>query len=90
MNAPVNLRTGLEELDRDECLRLLRSATLGRLAVVIGGQPLVFPVNFTLDGDAVVSADRRGHQAVRARATARSRSSATTSTCCTTPAGASS
>ena len=30
------------------------AAVSARIAVVIGGQPLVFPVNFTLDGDAVV------------------------------------
>ena len=47
-------QTGLLELDRDECLRLIASAPIGRLAVVIAGRPLVFPVNFTLDGEAVV------------------------------------
>ncbi len=54
MDTRIDSRTGLEELDRDECLRLIAHATLGRLAVVVAGQPLVFPVNFTLDGDAVV------------------------------------
>lgn len=54
MEGQVDRRTGLEELDRDECLRLLAHAPLGRLAVVVGGRPLIFPVNFTLDGDAVV------------------------------------
>jgi hypothetical protein len=54
MDARIDRRTGLEELDRDECYRLLADAPLGRLAVIVGGGPLVFPVNFTLDGDAVV------------------------------------
>lgn len=54
MGARIDHRTGLEELDRDECLHLLAESPLGRLGVVIGGQPLVFPVNFTLDGDAIV------------------------------------
>lgn len=54
MGARIDQRTGLEELDRDECLRLLAGSPLGRLGVVIDGQPLVFPVNFTLDGDAIV------------------------------------
>lgn len=26
----------------------------GRLAVVVGGRPLVFPVNFALDGESIV------------------------------------
>jgi uncharacterized protein len=50
----IDLRTGLEVLDREECLALLERNSLGRIAVVVGGRPLVFPVNFTLDGDAVV------------------------------------
>jgi uncharacterized protein len=54
MEARFDQRTGLEELDRDECLRLLARSPLGRLGVVVGGRPLVFPVNFTLDGDAIV------------------------------------
>jgi nitroimidazol reductase NimA-like FMN-containing flavoprotein (pyridoxamine 5'-phosphate oxidase superfamily) len=54
MAARIDERTGLEELDRGECLRLLGLAPLGRLGVVIGGRPLVFPVNFTLDGQVIV------------------------------------
>jgi hypothetical protein len=54
VNGGVDPRTGLEELDQAECLRLVRESSLGRLAVVVDGQPLVFPVNFTLDGSAVV------------------------------------
>jgi hypothetical protein len=54
MAAGIDLRTGLEELERDECLRLLARAPIGRLAVVLGGHPLVFPVNFALDGNAIV------------------------------------
>jgi nitroimidazol reductase NimA-like FMN-containing flavoprotein (pyridoxamine 5'-phosphate oxidase superfamily) len=44
----------LSTLPRDECLQLLASQELGRLAVVDDGQPLIFPVNFALDGDLVV------------------------------------
>lgn len=47
-------RTGLEVLSRDECLRLLATHGLGRLAVVVGGRPLVFPVNYALDGTSIV------------------------------------
>jgi hypothetical protein len=54
MAARIDPRTGLEELGRDECLELIAHCAIGRLAVVIDGRPLVFPVNFTLDGTAVV------------------------------------
>jgi uncharacterized protein len=50
----VDSRTGIEWLDRDECLRLLGSDDIGRIAVVAGGAPSVFPVNYALDGDAIV------------------------------------
>jgi nitroimidazol reductase NimA-like FMN-containing flavoprotein (pyridoxamine 5'-phosphate oxidase superfamily) len=47
-------RTGIEMLDREECLRLLATQEVGRVAVVDHGQPHVMPVNYVLDGDAVV------------------------------------
>ena len=50
----VDARTGIEWLERDECLRLLAAGDLGRLAVVDGTTPLVFPVNYVLDGGTIV------------------------------------
>jgi nitroimidazol reductase NimA-like FMN-containing flavoprotein (pyridoxamine 5'-phosphate oxidase superfamily) len=47
-------RNGLEVLDRDECLRLLDGATLGRVAVTSAALPTVLPVNFRLAGDRIV------------------------------------
>src|SRR6266508_4316639 len=48
-------RAELDELDRDECFRLLASVPVGRIAVCGPGQaPLVVPVNFALDGDVIV------------------------------------
>lgn len=47
-------RNGLEVLDRHECLRLLGSATLGRVGITVGALPVVLPVNFRLVGDRVV------------------------------------
>lgn len=44
----------LTPVERDECLALLRSAEVGRLAVGDGGQPLVFPVNFAMAGESPV------------------------------------
>ena len=54
MSASVDARTQLEVLGRTECISLLGRSSLGRLAVVCEGLPLVFPVNFTLDGEAIV------------------------------------
>ena len=42
-------RNGLEVLDREECLRLLASATLGRIGFTSRALPSVLPVNFHLD-----------------------------------------
>ena len=67
MPARIDARTGLEELDRSECLRLLAGAPLGRLGVVIEGRPLVFPVNFTLDGGAIVLRTNEGTKLHAAR-----------------------
>jgi nitroimidazol reductase NimA-like FMN-containing flavoprotein (pyridoxamine 5'-phosphate oxidase superfamily) len=47
-------RNGLEVLGRDECMRLLASASLGRLGITTGALPTVLPVNFRLVGDQVV------------------------------------
>lgn len=47
-------RSGLERIDRDECLRLLAAEEVGRVAVVHGNTPAIFPVNYVLDGSAIV------------------------------------
>ena len=41
-------------LDRDECLRLLATATIGRVAITVGALPVVLPVNFRLVDERVV------------------------------------
>lgn len=43
-----------ERLDRDECLRLLSIEDVGRLAIVQGRTPAIFPINYALDGQAIV------------------------------------
>ncbi len=41
----------LVELDRDECLALMATEPIGRVASAVpGGAPVVVPVNFLLDG----------------------------------------
>jgi uncharacterized protein len=47
-------RTGLVLLDREECLEHLARHSVGRLAVVEGDHPMVFPVNYVMAGDEVV------------------------------------
>ena len=46
-------RPRLVQLARDECLRLLATDSVGRLAVVAGGAPHILVVNYALDGDAI-------------------------------------
>lgn len=41
-------------MDREECLRLLRIDDLGRLAIIQGGAPSIFPVNYAMDGESIV------------------------------------
>jgi nitroimidazol reductase NimA-like FMN-containing flavoprotein (pyridoxamine 5'-phosphate oxidase superfamily) len=44
----------MEELDQDECRRLLAERRLGRLAIPDFGGPVIFPVNYVVDQDLVV------------------------------------
>jgi nitroimidazol reductase NimA-like FMN-containing flavoprotein (pyridoxamine 5'-phosphate oxidase superfamily) len=57
---PIEVRTWLELLDRAECDRLLGTQHVGRLAIVINGQPLIFPVNYAMLDGAVVFRTARG------------------------------
>ena len=50
----IDARTGIQVIDRDECLRLLSEDVIGRLAVNDGSAPTIFPVNYCLDGEAIV------------------------------------
>jgi nitroimidazol reductase NimA-like FMN-containing flavoprotein (pyridoxamine 5'-phosphate oxidase superfamily) len=53
-------RNGLEVLDRDECLRLLALATIGRIGFTSGALPTVLPINFRLDGERILVRTGRG------------------------------
>ena len=45
----------LAELTRADCLRLLSTAPIGRIAVITAdGLPMVVPVNFVLDGETIL------------------------------------
>jgi len=43
----------LEEIPEAECLELLAAGSVGRIAAVRDGQPLIFPVNYVLEGRTV-------------------------------------
>ena len=50
----------LVELDAEQCYRLLATHEIGRLGVNAEHFPLIFPVNYALDRDAIVVRTQRG------------------------------
>jgi nitroimidazol reductase NimA-like FMN-containing flavoprotein (pyridoxamine 5'-phosphate oxidase superfamily) len=50
----VDGRAGIEVVPREECIRLLAGEVVGRIGFVVAGAPDVLPVNYVLDGEAVV------------------------------------
>lgn len=53
MSSPTD-RNGLEVLPLAECLELIASEPLGRVAVTAKGQPLILPVNHLVVGSAIM------------------------------------
>jgi uncharacterized protein len=47
-------RNGLEVLNSDECLRLLATATIGRIGISSGALPVILPINYRVDGDRIL------------------------------------
>ncbi|SHN88439.1 Nitroimidazol reductase NimA, pyridoxamine 5'-phosphate oxidase superfamily [Geodermatophilus obscurus] len=47
-------RAALTEIPVDECYRLLRTQQVGRLGVNAEHHPLIFPVNYGMDGQTIV------------------------------------
>jgi uncharacterized protein len=43
-------KAGAEEVPEAECLEILGQHRLGRIAVVVDGQPQIFPVNYAMSG----------------------------------------
>ena len=50
----LDARHEIARLTREESVALLRTQKVGRLVVTEHGRPLVFPVNYALDGEAPV------------------------------------
>ena len=57
-------RKDVEDLSADDCWELLRADGVGRLAVVVDGEPDVFPVNYVVDRATIVF--RPGHELLEA------------------------
>ena len=53
-------RTELVEVGQEECLRLLRTRRVGRVAFVADGHPLILPVNYAVDAATIVIRTDRG------------------------------
>jgi hypothetical protein len=52
---------GIESLDRDTCLALLATASIGRVGwVTPDGHAMILPVNFVLDGETIVFSTGEG------------------------------
>ena len=57
--------SALEQLSRDECLRLMASVSVGRIVYTRRALPAVELVNFALDhGDIIIRTDSGGKLAV--------------------------
>ncbi|NUT72268.1 pyridoxamine 5'-phosphate oxidase family protein [Pseudarthrobacter sp. C4D7] len=52
--------TQVQNLEHYECWALLRTVSVGRLAVLVDGRPDIFPVNFTVDGGTLVFRTSQG------------------------------
>lgn len=46
--------SGLHVLARDECIALLQTVPVGRVALCVNALPVVVPVNFAVDGERLV------------------------------------
>lgn len=53
-------RNVVEELDRQECLRLLAAEKVGRFVFTTGGLPAVRPVAYVLEGEDILVRTRPG------------------------------
>ncbi|MEZ5183012.1 MAG: pyridoxamine 5'-phosphate oxidase family protein [Acidimicrobiales bacterium] len=65
----VDNRTGIEIIERRECLALLAADDFGRIGILEGGSPLILPVNYALDGEAIIFRSGEGSKLAAARRT---------------------
>lgn len=50
----VATNTKIEVIGVDECMALIRADEIGRLAIIDGNRPVIFPVNYAFDGEEIV------------------------------------
>ena len=54
------IMSSVEKLSENQCWELLRGAEVGRLAVIVGDHPEIFPVNFSVDQGTVLFRSAKG------------------------------
>jgi nitroimidazol reductase NimA-like FMN-containing flavoprotein (pyridoxamine 5'-phosphate oxidase superfamily) len=69
--ATINAEPGhqlehLEEIGREECLRLLKAHGVGRVGASVQCRPIIYPVNYTLADDSILFLTRPGGDLDRA------------------------
>lgn len=52
--------SAVEKLSENQCWELLRSTEVGRLAVIVGDHPEIFPVNYAVDRGTVLFRSAEG------------------------------
>ena len=70
-DAPINPEPGhplehLEEIGREECLRLLKVHSVGRVGASVRCRPIIYPVNYALADDSILFLTRPGGDLDRA------------------------
>jgi pyridoxamine 5'-phosphate oxidase-like protein len=78
----------VKDLAERECLELLASRVVGRVALVVAGEARVFPVNYLLDGGGSSSEPTREPSSTPPVQARWARSKSMTVIRCTTPVGA--
>ena len=63
---PGQDNAGIDVIPYHECLELLKTEEVGRIAVVVEGRPEIFPVNYVLDGNGIMFRTDRGTKLVGA------------------------
>ena len=70
-DAPISTEPGhplehLEEIGREECLRLLKVHSVGRVGASVRCRPIIYPVNYALADDSILFLTRPGGDLDRA------------------------
>jgi hypothetical protein len=70
-DAPIKTEPGheldhIEEIEREECLRLLKMHGVGRVGASVRCRPIIYPVNYTLADDSILFLTRPGGDLDRA------------------------